>query len=615
MRLMWQYLFGIAALFGFVKNQRNFFLPSNHTGEEIFANILSEVLQTSRTKDIIILLQNSSLDKQANDILSQISATTTRRVPTLQVNADRKEQEFQISSCTMSRDLIMYIYISEQEPDIIKGALIAADIRYFVYNQVRPKVLILMILRQSSRHITTLFRAMWSRKILDTIVVEYSRSKYSAEYSTIIHRYNPFNDSHTIEPYSAQITWFTDNFPNMQGYPFVYAFMHHPPYSDIASTFTEKKVRGVDKIQSETLADKMNFTGVIKILPNDIPIIRYTNNTASGLIPDIATGKYDALLTTMPMIKNVHTISPLQQYGYPLLIENWCIVVPKLPKQNFNGNAVIKLFLINFSIVGIFWICSRLMKFNPNRWHPLKIIGMMLATSLPPAPRTFRERLIFLSILAVYACYSSTLFIELTSTNLEGNRYVQFNSLQDVIDSDLLLMVHYVILNVTRENNNDFEQHFQKSDKKIVSISQSSFCLEYISIYRNASCLTYDIFAKLAAVRHMQNGETTIMITDICYLSPPVSYMFPEESPYVKRINDIVLMLAEGGISDKWSRDYLRNETRESRFQINRHKTDFMYISIFYSIIYILITGYSISVLVFISELIWKYVNINLNLC
>ncbi|XP_067207431.1 uncharacterized protein [Linepithema humile] len=457
---------------------------------------------------------------------------------------------------------------------------------------------------------------MWSRKILDTIVVEYSRSKCYAEYSTIIHRYNPFTDCHTVEPYSTHITWFTDNFPNMQGYPFGYAFMYRPPYSDFKLTLTGVEIKGVDKILSETLADKMNYTGMIKIVPKNVPFLnKRPNGTVYGIIPEVAAGKYDALLTTTAMIKNIYPISPLQQYSYPLLIDNWCVVAPKLVKKNMNSNSVINLFVINFSIVGIFWLCSRLMKFNPSRWHPLNIISMILATSLPPAPTTFRERLIYLSVLTVYACYSSVLFIELTSTNVKGNRYVEFNNLQDVIDADLTLMVHLETLKVIRRDDIDFEQQFRISSKKILNVTQLDICLQDLLIYQNVSCLLTDSLAKLVAVSNMQNGETTIMMTELCYISSSLSYMFPKESPYVKRISNIILMLVEGGFRDKWYRDFLRNETRESTFQSNRHQMDSMYVNIFNSLIYILITGYSISVFVFIGELISKYVDINLNLC
>ncbi|XP_067207862.1 uncharacterized protein [Linepithema humile] len=457
---------------------------------------------------------------------------------------------------------------------------------------------------------------MWSRKILDTIVVEYSRSKCYAEYSTIIHRYSPFTDRHTVEPYSTHITWFTDNFPNMQGYPFSYVFIYRPPYSDFKLTLTGVEIKGVDKILSETLANKMNFTGIFKILPRSTSIFNLMpNNTVYGIIPDVIAGKYDALLTLMPRVKNVFKFRLHHQFTYPVLIENWCIVAPKLVKKNFNNDAMIKLFLIIFSIVGIFWLCSRLMKFNLNRWHPLKIIGMMLAMSLPTVPIPFRERLIYLSVLIVYACYSPVFFTELTSTNLISNHYVQFNSLQDVIDSDLVIMMHPLNVNTTRRYNSDFEEQFRKSDNKILTYTDWSMCFKDLLIHRNATCHIHDTFAKLAAVNNMQNGETTLIITKLCYQSPRAAYMFPKESPYVKRISNIILMLVETGLYDKWYRDYLRNETRESTSQINGQQTDFMYVSIFTSLIYILITGYSISALVFIGELIWKDLEHNLNLC
>ncbi|KYQ54248.1 hypothetical protein ALC60_06792 [Trachymyrmex zeteki] len=608
---MWRCLFWIITLSCLIESQSRLLL-SNQLREDFFADILSKVLQTSRPKDVLLILRDSLLDGQMNDILGKIAATTTQRVPTLYVNADRMEPEFRVSSWAMSRDLVVYIYVSGRGPDIVEGELVAEDTKRFIHNRSRSKVLVLMILRRPCHDLTKLFRAMWSKKILDVIVVEYSKLEYSDKWSTIIHRYNPFKDSHTEEPYSADVAWFTEDFPNMQGYPLIYAFTRRPPNSDIVSTSNGQELKGVDKILNEILADKMNFTGIPKIITQPIYFQIMPNGSQHGIVIDISSGKYDALLTFLPMWGNIYNNAQCDiQFSNPIHIENWCFAVPKLlAKQNFISDTAIRVLLMSILIVGIFWLCSRFMKFNPNRWHSLRIVGMMLATSFPSAPTKLHERIIFFSIVVISTYYSSMFFAELTSTNFKSNRYIQFNNLLDLINSDLTLMIQENVPDVIKINN-VFENYIRKSGKKILKVSSTDICLKDLLMYQNVSCFMDENWAELIAINNIRNGETVITMTKLCCLSPPVGTIFLGGSPYIKRVNDLFLMLASGGIRDKWHREYLRNETRKS-FQLKQDHVNFKYISVFYPAIYVLITGYSVSAFIFIGELIWKRFYVNL---
>ncbi|XP_072754213.1 uncharacterized protein [Anoplolepis gracilipes] len=454
---------------------------------------------------------------------------------------------------------------------------------------------------------------MWSKNILDAIVVEYSGI---LEYSTIVHRYNPFTDSHNDEPYSVNIAWFTDDFPNMHGYPLVYAFTRRLPYSDIISDQKqnqEQKLKGIDKIMIDILADKMNFTRVPKIITTNFSYLeRKSNGTMYGIFPDVASKKYDALLISMPMFGNGFIEPPLAvQYTYPLFLENWCFMIPKLlVKHKFMSGIGFPLFFLNFSIIGIFWLCSRLMKFN-SKWHFMNIIGTMLGTFFLSVSTKLHERIILLSIFAVYACYSSTLFAELTSTSLKNNHYVQYDRLQDLINSDLVLMMEGNIRTIIMQHNSAFKRLVYKSNKKIVTFARTDVCLKDLLMYQNVTCFMEENWAQLL-IKGKQNNEIMLKPTKLCYLSPPVGNIFPEGSPYIRRFSDLLLMLVESGIRKKWYRQYLWNETRDTTMQINRNQTKSMYVNIDHLLIYVLIMGYSVSALVFIGELIWKYFNINL---
>ncbi|XP_011637851.1 uncharacterized protein LOC105427690 [Pogonomyrmex barbatus] len=580
---MWYHLLWTVIVSYFVGSQSRLSSPNDRAdNEKFFTDILDKVLQTSRPNDVLLIFRDSLLSGEANDILGKIVATITRNVSTLYVNADQTEPEFQVSSWAMSRDLVVYIYVSERGPDIAECEVVAEDTKRFIHNRVRPKVLILMMLHQPCHDLVTLFRAIWSRKILDAIVVEYSKSEY-LKHPTIVHRYNPFIDSYTKEPYSPDVTWFTDEFPNMHGYPLVYAVTTRHPYSNIVSTFKGQELKGMDKLMNEMLADKMNFTGIQKIV-DAIFLRSLSNGSTYGIMVDLASGKYDALLVTLPIWEESISNRFNVQYTDSLVLENWCFAIPRLPaKQTFIVGTVIQIFFMNFSIIGILWLCSKLMKFNPNRWYTVRIIGIILGTSFPPSPTKLHERIVLLSILIVYISYSSTIFAELTSTGLE-NRYIHFDHLEDLMKSDLMLMMFDNLWYMVKQYNHDFEYYTRKLGKEILSIPSTQSCVEDLFMHQNTSCFMNEDWAKLVALNNMRNGKIMIEITKLCYLSLPIGNVFPKGSPYIKRVSEIISMLTEGGISDKWYHEYLRNETKI--VQINQDQANSMYVNVFYPIIY-----------------------------
>lgn len=598
--------------FCLVESRNHFFSLNNRSDGDFFGDILNKVFETSQTKDVILILQDSLLDRQADDILRKISATTIQQVPSLYVYADRTEPQFQVSSYLMSRDLIVYIYVSEHEPDIVEGKLIAENIIRFIHKRVRSKILILMILRQPCRDLAPLFREIWSRKILDTIIVEYSKSEYSNKYSTLVHRFNPFADYFIKEPYSENITWFTDDFPNMQNYPLVYAIGHRLPYTDILldSKGNVREIKGVDQMVIRTVAEKMNFTAIPKIILNAVFLEVMPNGTKHGIILGLTSGEYDAILNTIPMF--VYGMHSDVEVTSAINIEDWCFVVPRLHMRYFSGMTVILVFLVSFMIVGTFWIYSRLMKFNSNRWHPMRIIGIMLDRSFPSVPRRIHERIIFLSIFAACSCYSSTIFAQLTRISLERDRHAQFPRLQDLMDSDLVPMVHRNILDIIVKYNDILEYYINTSNKKFVEVTMMDKCLKDILKYQNVSCFMELNWAKLIAFSNMRNGDTIMDKTKLCYLSVPAGNMFPKGSPYVKRISDLLLTLGEAGLYNKWHTDYMSSEMKGTISHLHRNqKNNSIYVNVLMPLFYVLISGYLISAFIFIGELLWKYFGIN----
>lgn len=60
----------------------------------------------------------------------------------------------------------------------------------------------------------------------------------------------------------------------------------------------------------------------------------------------------------------IYTVHVYERYTiHSILIENWYFIVPRLlAKQNFMAGTAIRLLLMSFLIVGMFWLCSRFMK-------------------------------------------------------------------------------------------------------------------------------------------------------------------------------------------------------------------------------------------------------------
>lgn len=598
------------------------FWPLNDRASEdddLLVDILRKVLRTSRTRNVLLIYRaNSPLDGRASDILGKISAATARRVPTFYVKASWTEpEEFQVSPYAPSRDLLVYIYVSQRELDIVESELVADDLRNLAHTRYQPKVLLMMILRQPLRDLAGFFYTMWTRRILDAIVVEHNTGHANQRStSTIVHRYNPFVEHHTEEPYSpnATIEWFTDDFPNMQGYLLPYAFTRRPPYSDVTLAATEQttELKGVDWMVVQTLAGKMNFSDMVHVVRHNIYIRYLPNGSYEGMIPDMFEGRYEVLFNTFPIFINWN-----MKFTDNVDIEEYCFVVPNMLKwQKFLlfNNSGFRLILASVSLLGIVWLCARFIRLDPNRWHPLKILGIMLTSSFPPAPTKLHERIIFLSIFLACSRYSSSFFAELMSITLDNEHNVRFDHLSDLVNSPLSLMMYSDMMDIITEiivdDNISLRSHVGDLSKKIMSFDRTDVCLEMLLMHQNVSCLVEQGWGKLAVVNNMRDGESKLRTTKLCYLSAPTGYMFMKGSPYIGRVNELLLMLAEGGIRDKWHRDYLRNETRELSEDETENRTNLMYVGMFWPIFSVLRLGYSLSILVFVGELIWKRLNV-----
>lgn len=582
------------------------------------ASVASEVLRTSRAKDVLLMYRDSSSAAAAaaphlrratrNDVLGEISAATTRLLPTLCAE-DLRSPRIGIASRAMSRDLTAYVHVSEDAPDRVESERVAEDVRLLVHARVRPNVLVLMALRRPpSRDPAVLFRALWSRKILDAIVA------VSHDGSTLVHRYDPFAD--VVETSRRRgVARFDDDFPNMRGHRLTYVFLRRPPYSDIARCEPTSgrlwKLRGVDRMVIETLADRMNFTGAPRILTRAKYLERLANGSKfGGIMDDVISGRYDALLNTLPMLEYEYV-----EFTDSVVVEDWCFAVPRLlagHRGYVDGDVILSL-LACLAIVAVFWAYARLAGLRADRWHPVRIVGLMLATSLPAAPARLHERIVYLSVFAACARFSSTLFAELTSGSLGGgDRYVRFDHPRDLIRAGLTLMVQPSVYEiVARDDVLGRHAARWRESGRLAKTSEMSKCLRDLLTYRNASCFMEVSWAGLVAVNNMRDGEPMLRTTGLCYLSPPNGYVFPRASPYVRRVSELLLLLAQSGIRDKWQSDYLRSETKEWTAAEETEEADdqaeLMFVSVLDPIIYVLITGYSISALVLVGELARKY--------
>ncbi|XP_053972916.1 uncharacterized protein LOC128873383 [Hylaeus volcanicus] len=549
--------------------------------------ILQDVLHSAKALDVQFIIQD--LIESKCEIVDEIYRSVSRTVPTSCISFNESIPTKLPAFRAYDSTLIVYVYVSKSSPD---RRAIEDIIRVIVYDDTRPRVLLIAIPVEQNNNFELLLKQMWQNRILHAIILELSESNGQMT-GMRIHQYDPFRNIYELQTYTPSIQWFPDKLMNFHGYPVTVHVTNRLGYMNVTTNSKGYLVSmsDIDADVLQTLAESLNFTIVARYIKRKIGITR------AGM----EYGSAEMLMTTFPMIGS-HQRRKLK-FTLPINFEKWCPLVPIIRKYDQYVSRAFIGIAFNCIIVILVWFASIILKFNSRQWNPLNIFGLIISASVLIKPKSITERIIFFIIIVISSIYSSHLYRDVTSASLRVTDEIEYTSFDELYDSGLIPVVKTALFNDTFEVD---DESFVRLKEKAIDMPSSRECANYLAKYRNVTCLTEWKHAKIMINMHIRNGEPIMKICkNLCYTSPPSTYYFFKHSPYVNRVTDVILRVEEAGIREIWYNNNFRKVVSKKRHFMDIENTQKY--SLVFNIIYITGWGYLISVLVFFLELIVRF--------
>lgn len=475
---------------------------------------------------------------------------------------------------------------------------------------MRPKCLIIHLKKDNDTY-KELMHDFWANQftdvtLLNLVINSNGTNHFRNQKSEIgqLHYYNMFVNGYKKELMRRKPNWFPDKTKNLFQYPMNITGLYRDRINWNLSDLDLLKVGGdlvFFKVLSKVMNFKINFT-----LRSDFYNFRgcrketYRNSFFEGLVNN-----------EIQMVVN-HMVYP----GTPCLVEPFLTseiisvewMTTAVPRKRISNTIIDmqQLFYISVAnvctLIGIV-ILAIVLKFDKNTWKLINIFLVILSMVTPNEPRKLREKIIFGCLLLMCLVYSIYLHTALTNVSIRKDYELRMNSLDDLVNSDLTPLMDKKFKAFVRQvfrKDVLFQKLINKTKDYSDGISKDA-CFEYMVDFKNVSC-----FAEITNPRKFENYFSTKPVTVDAKILPErwmpslVVFFLEPGSRYVERFNNIILQLVENGLMEKWKiRTKFNLYPTEAVEQVIEFSIQLMYL-----LIIILTSGYFISIIVFVVEIV-----------
>jgi hypothetical protein len=439
-----------------------------------------------------------------------------------------------------------------------------------------------------------ILRTLWEELgILNviTMVINYSNySKLKAGRIVLLETFNPFinqlNTRGKVAVYNENYVFnlarsYTDRLNNLRGYPFRISLFERTPTSfpshpdDRVSDYI-----GMDGFFMRDLAVRMNFT-TIAGSPKDGNKYGYmfeNNGTFTGSLGDIIYDRAEISLNSR-FVKEYGTGDI--EFTMPVGFDNLCIVVPKA-KRFPKWHALFRVFELQvlLALVSVYVACSvlsHILQVLCSFFMPVKdtsLIATFIETLLPflslPLIRVppFRPQKVFVTACLAFGMIMASLFQgKLVTVLSKPDYYPDISTLEELDASGL--MIGTGSLNLIEDTFNTEGSLLAKrlSNKVKYRITKES-TIYYVAKRQNIAALTRLSNAIYNVLMYRNSDGTCLLHTVEEYpRTYSLAYIVPKGSPFLFRINRVIIQLVESGIIGKWNKDTYFNMTAFHRIE------------------------------------------------
>lgn len=541
-----------------------------------------DVLRRIKFSDVQLVVQNPYGNNFG--IINEIYKIVAQTIPTSYILVNDSDPLGLPSSQVSQATLVLYIYVAKTSPNFEQ----TENITRAIVSKNRPKILLITMMEETDCNFEPLLKQTWQNHLIDIAILELSKLNRHT-IATKVHQYNPFTDVYDQRPYVSGIELFPNKMDNLHGYPIRIGMVKRAGYLWYMKNSQGYPVmyRGPDVKVIKTLARIMNFT--IAVYPSQEVFV------------DIINEKIDMIIPTLSIFADANAVKC--DFTLPFGFESWCPVVPVKYKSNHAEIRGLIGIATNFCVLLIFWGLSVVLKFQSDLWQPLKIFGLLIATTISSRPKKTTERVIFFLIVLASSMYSANLFIDLTNISMKEHTVIDYNSYKELDDTGLTPVILTGLLNVTFLNEDESSSRLKRN---AIQMDNAESCANYLEQHKNITCFLETRSVNMIMYSHAREGKRVLKICEkLCYAKPPSAYFLKKHSPYRDQFVKIIIRLDAAGIRMKWLNDYI-GKFRPRKTHIMEVNSSYT-LPLAWNLAYITCSGFLMSLLVFFGEIIIHY--------
>ncbi|XP_031786160.1 uncharacterized protein LOC116417408 [Nasonia vitripennis] len=576
--------------------------PSNKY-DHLFESIIS-----CRYVNKIVFLIDEDMKDQIMD-MNYITQNIPYNLSVLLIGSDTKKTKSRSFWSRFSRFIFysmetLYVIMQPRNDRILNFTKLSLFSHLKAYPQLScSKFLIVTHEMESIRDIQATLHDAWQNKILDLTVLQDRKIDPSCISKAVFHTYNPFFRIYHEHCFRLSSIVFPRKLQDLNRYPINVLIMDFPPITNLKCDYEPNvtcEVEGIEFDIMKILSLTMNFQiNVVPVFSNAtgpfIYNIGYANDTA------LRAANVDLRGNHFFPFENDETFHA--RASTMILFDEICAIVPILHNRYFNINPdkIVFAVIVIMSICLLIYVLKHCLNFEKKYWDVFYILITFLnAASLRMPIRNF-ERILFLLVIILAHFFSSFFVRQLIDFKVSIDNEIPLNTPKDFAESDLSVVFNHIFIPKIVDPDDTFFNHLIN---KSVSNADDKDCINKLGTKFNAVCITHRKLAESINkknIRFSGNKTPVFKIAKPCFWSGGLVMALEMKSPYIERINSILLLIAQGNLYHQFQElksfqeyKYIKGEyeaqDQELLIQLRR----------------ILMLGYIVSICIFITEL-FKY--------
>lgn len=574
---------------------------------QAFLQISNVLKQETKINQLLLLYDDDYISSEILQISKNISKTIPTHVADFTKITKLKKENLQRSGYLVQTTTIVVISGKNNVQNSSKLLNVLKSIAKLSFPKARPTILIFTQVSRNTRY-ERFLKLLWNKKFLNVAILELKMQKKCKMLTQCVeskivklHDYNPFTERYSKRNFLSNRNLFPNKLHNMYGYNMSVYLFHYPPYVYINrnSTGHVVNVHGPDINLMFFFSKAMNFT-----------VEKMIYNNTNWLLPSYTYKMLDDILNKLQFaaIQTAMTKTALTnfiQFSKGTRMINYVFLVPILPNERplmiTEWNLMKIVSIICFFLMP--WLIGKLLNFDKRYWKLMYGIQMILGISIPKEPRKIKEKIVFLTLLAVIFM-DSYIFTAFSSLQLEKQILKKLETLDDLLALNLTTVIHGSGQIINNTDDNDTYHLLMKN--AIFSEESLDKCVEILINYQNVTCNGREESARLI----IQNLRNTTKLSKIKILKQadsvwPSGLFITGGSAYSSQFEPITEALIESGISQKWYDDYIPKASQQQSYVdlFIKHEISLTFKCLNLLIAFLLI-GYTCSYLVFTAEII-----------